>query len=82
MMSSRFDTPFSATFSSELGLISLALFDIFLDHFYVWVYCMVVIWRSPFFAFVLFEEPALVIIFINWCAFEIRFQLGTSKNVI
>ena len=41
---------------------------------------MVVIRRSPFFVFVLFEQPVLVIIFIIWRVFEIRFQFNTSKK--
>ena len=33
-----------------------------------------------FFVFVLFEQPVLVIAFIIWRVFEIRFQFNTSKK--
>ena len=57
-----------------------ALLDIFFDCFYVCVFWMVVIRRSPFFVFVLFEQTVLVIIFIIWRVCEIHFQFNTSKK--
>ena len=88
MMSSRFDRSLSNTFSSLLKIVSylswgncFALLDIFLDCFYVYVYCMMVIWRRRFFTFMLFEQSALVIIFIIWCVFEAWYVLNSHLNL-
>ena len=72
-------------FYLKLGLSwgnCFALIDIFRDCFFVCIYCMVVIWKSPFFVFVLFEQLAFVIIFIVWCVFKIHFKVDTFKKVI